>query len=64
MTSERECSPEVEEANNHDGKESDSEDDFSCLHEKFITKSQKKSELRAEGKARGLCLGLIFDPMY
>ena len=34
-----------------DGEEdSGGEDDFSCLHEKFITKSQKKSELRAEGK--------------
>ena len=29
--------------------DSDSGDDFICLHEKFITESRKKSELRAEG---------------
>ena len=29
--------------------EADSEDDFSCLHEKFITTTQKKSVLAAEG---------------
>ena len=50
MSEEEECNVvEVSEDSSSNGEGSDSEDDFSCLHEKFITKSEKKSELKAEG---------------